>query len=224
MKKKLFLGFTLFASLGFMFFAVDSNDSSVFKASLLEESHTVNPVSAEDWSLAILENDESFFAKNIPSSSLSEFSEFLGSSALKMDIEVKKIANLTNKGGGNKDGAVFFSFFGVTNDRLDSGNYVYVTADKVLINPQGEFSHDAFNTALFTNNAEFPLFLDGEFLAISYKQEEVAARLISLSESEKNYILPGELFTLEQEDTGFDLSDIYSLESIKYGFTLTLTQ
>ena len=56
MKKKLFLGLALLASSLFAFVAMDKNDSSIFKASLLEESQ--QEASLLDWKNALEKNEE----------------------------------------------------------------------------------------------------------------------------------------------------------------------
>ena len=215
MKTKLFLGIGLIASLVLMFFAVENDNLSVFKASLLESPQ--KEASVEDWKTAFTENDITFFTKNIQKKNRQEFLTFVEEFPLKMDITVKKIVT----------GEVFFSFFGAKegSNVLHDNNYGYMGENFLLLSPAGTFERDPFNTALLKNSSDFPFFLDGEYLAIAESGDESEAMMVSLSEVEKNYILPGELFTLDIPRSDFSqLKNIEKIESITYGFTLSLSK
>ena len=136
--------------------------------------------------------------------------ELLGKSNIleKSDLAVLSRSKITlfDLDGSEKKAIVF-----------SDNNYGYIGDNFLYISPQGFFSLDEFNPLLFTNTSDFPIFLDGEYLAISKNGDESDAKLISLADSEKDYILPHELFTVESEN-----SDIFQIESIKYGFVLSL--
>lgn len=211
MKKKLFLGIGIIVSFAFLFFALEQDNSSIFNANLLEESSAHKIITANDWKVAFENNDIDFFQKNIADNYQDEFFKFLENSPLKMDVSVKKV----------KGDEFFFSFFGAKkgSSKLNDNNYGYIGKDFLFLSPLGTFSLDTFNTALFTNTSSFPLFLDGDYVVTSHQGEDFSAHLISLEEVEKNHILPNEIFTVETDAKNFT-----KIESIKYGFTLSLVQ
>ncbi len=204
MKKKIFLTAGIFF-LFLVFFLVEnsSENSSFFKANLLEDTST--EISSEDLKMAFEDKSFKVFEEKIEkkTSSLSGFLDFknlVEKYPLKTNIEIFSLGN----------SEFFFSFLGIQKDSTRLVNeYGVLQKNKIQISPEGSIFQ--VKEGEYKNISSFPFPLDGDFLLIPSDKE-----VFLLSDSGKNFIAPNENFSLDINER------FLGIESLKYGFTVML--